>query len=189
MNNTQKPALLKKLRSMEPQYIGRDGDPVVKMYSNRSKVNINGVEHRWPFIDILFFVENDARIWDKMKWMDQFKFKKTDMFPVHKRPFENLLVNAPRISLNILLRQYGMFNPSQCVTWHYSHRKETEDKTKIVLPCEELKDVYPFVHREYVTANNTMKETLKLGTKVIHTKYVDELESSRTPPYSLEPIK
>jgi hypothetical protein len=122
VNNSQKPALLKKLSSMEPQYIGHDGNPIIKMYSNRSRVKIKDSGHRWPFIDILFFIENEAMIWDNMKYMDKYKFKKTDMFPIHKRPFEHLMINAPKNSVKIPLAQYSWINPSHCSTWNYNHR-------------------------------------------------------------------
>jgi hypothetical protein len=42
------------------------------------------------------------------------------------------------------------------------------------------------VHREYV--NETMKETLKIGTKIIHTKFVKEPKENLTPVFSLKPI-
>ncbi|XP_064646262.1 uncharacterized protein LOC135499448 [Lineus longissimus] len=189
VNNSQKPGLLKKFLSMEPQYVGHDGDPIIKMFSNKSQVKIKDSNHRWPFIDILFFVENGDKIWDNLKYMDKYKFKKSDIFPTHKRPFENVMINAPKNALKILLPQYYWINPSHCSTWNYDHRTESGGRKRIEIPCEALKDVYPFVHREYIKGNEAMKETLKLGEKVIQTKYVEEMESSRTPPFTLKPAK
>jgi lipopolysaccharide cholinephosphotransferase len=49
VNNSQMGALLEKIKSLNPEYIGIDGHPIIKFHSKRPTVQIQGVAHWWPF--------------------------------------------------------------------------------------------------------------------------------------------
>jgi DNA-directed RNA polymerase subunit H (RpoH/RPB5) len=185
VNNSQKGALLEKLKTLKPEYSSIRGDPIVKFYSNRSTVKINSAAHSWPFLDIFFFEENSDVIWNNFGYIKHIKYNKSDVFPLHKRPFENVMVNVPKRTPKILKPQVS--DPSECATGNYNHVLEKGFREMIRVSCEALQDIYPFVHRKYV--NNSMMETLKIGNKVIHTKLVKEPEENLTPPFSIESVK
>ncbi|XP_064648259.1 uncharacterized protein LOC135500632 [Lineus longissimus] len=185
VNISQKDALLSKIKSMNPYYMGEDGIPIVKFYSNRSTLKVPKSYHKWPFIDILFFEEDDDAIWDNLRYMNNIHLQKSDVFPLHKRPFEGFLVNSPRRPMKLLVKIFHSSDPVKCATGEGSHRPG-RDMPSVEVTCEALKNIFPFVHRESV--DNIMKETLKLGDRALHTKYVDEEKDSLTLPYSFKPV-
>jgi hypothetical protein len=127
---------------------------------------------RWPYLDIFFYTGNKTHIYDIDEYRRKhFNFQRSDIFPLHKRPFENMELFAPKESLLTLQNQYG-----------------TEDKCKgfwaHFTTCSDLRNLIPFVHRRFV--NNTMEETLKIGDKIIHKKFVNEKIKDITESYALK---
>jgi hypothetical protein len=184
VNITQKTQLLSAISQLEPQYKGPDGS-VIKFHSNESSI-IPGHAWGWPFMDIAFFNDNGKVLWNTVKYFSGTKYDLERMFPLHKRPFETFEVNAPRDSLYFLENLYKS-SFSGCRTWPYNHAKESGGQTVQNVSCESLKDIVPFVHRHFI--NGTMKEELRLGSKVIHTKYILEEKGSLCYPYNLTRIK
>jgi predicted nucleotidyltransferase len=186
VSNAQKPALLKAIKKLNPDYVGVDGRPVIKFWSTKSNP-IKREEHRWPFIDILFFNESKTHIIELLT--PYMKFNKSDVFPLHKRPFEGLMLDAPNNSPKLLTRMYGTGNSAKCMTWYYSHRTEAllNESAVFTAPCSTLKGVYPFVDRRFVKGK--MEEKLMIGDKMIQRKSVDEPEYCWTPLYSYKAEK
>jgi hypothetical protein len=180
--------LKKAFKPFRPIYTVHDRgtDPILKLYSNKSyRCPGNRCAWMWPFLDICFYAQNDTLIWENHPYFAKKKYEKVDIFPLHKRPFENMMVNAPRNSLKFLDKIYGGASDS-CGTWYYKHSTERGGYPTVWMSCKYLKDLYPFVFRRWV--NGTMEETVKLGDRILSVKLVDELEWTVTKPYSTEPV-
>ncbi|XP_064622306.1 uncharacterized protein LOC135484602 [Lineus longissimus] len=182
VNNSQKAELLKAITKLNPDYVGGDGRPVIKFWSKNSTVAIKGMLHHWPFIDISFFKETKTYVWDTM--IPNVNHNKVDVFPLHKRPFEGVMVNAPQNSAKMLKRLYGSRSAAICKTLHFSHREEKDIGKSHVHDklCRTFRGVYPFVERRFLKGE--MEEKLMLGDRVVHTKMVDEPKYGWTPIYS-----
>jgi hypothetical protein len=125
---------------------------------------------KWPFIDLLYYTDNGTHL-NLLSYPDMQRVK-TDIFPLHDRPFEVFDIPSPRDSLKYLQSEYGESDRCRAIG-------------DINYKCEQLKDVIPFVHREF--KNDVMIETLKSGDKVIHVKQVREEEVNLPKsPYTLE---
>jgi hypothetical protein len=178
--------LKKALKILEPKFVGHDaGSSTIIKFCSKDAQRITGVKWGWPFIDVTFFAHNDIHLWDTNPYWSSLKYKLTDVFPLHKRPFEGLLVNSPHNTLSVLYKPYGPTD--ECSTWPYSHKSESVAIRKMNVKCETMKNMYPFVHRKFV--NGKMQETLMKGDKVLHVIEVDELEENLTSPYSLERLR
>jgi hypothetical protein len=134
----------------------------------------------------LAFHDDGKILWDTIKYFSGIKFDLDKFYPLHKRPFETFELNAPRDTLYFLGKIYKN-TKGHCTTWMYSHIKEKGGYKSHSIDCQKLKNIVPFVHRTFL--NGTMEEVLKVGSKVIHTKYVVEEKSSLCDPYNLKRIK
>jgi hypothetical protein len=186
INETKRDDLVNALNQLKPDYIISEVVNTRQKFYSKSSKKTNEFDWKWPFIDIQFFTENATHIWDIAKNFQHLKYKKSDMFPLHKRPFENFWIPAPRNSVSVLKSTYGK-DLSPCYQWDYSHKKERFQKG-IKVDCRTLSGVIPFVHRGVV--NGTVVETLKRGEKVLHSIIVSE-ESLEliTDPYDVSSIQ
>ncbi|XP_074647607.1 uncharacterized protein LOC141903396 [Tubulanus polymorphus] len=118
---------------------------------------------RWytPSLDIFFYKQNATHIFSSSN-SKRHILKKSDVFPLHKRPLETFMLPAPRDPVQILINKYG--STSLCKT--YSRFTE----------CKNMKPYLPFVYREL--KNGKMIETLKLNDRVLQVKEVDELKEN-----------
>ncbi|XP_064619819.1 lipopolysaccharide cholinephosphotransferase LicD-like [Lineus longissimus] len=125
---------------------------------------------RWPFVDIFFYTENATHIWDTKEWLKDFDiYKKVDVFPLRKRPYENLWLYAPKDTQAVLDVN---FNTSDCVTNDMSHKTQMAFSRTKRIPCLQLNMQYPFVRREH-HKNATTKEVLAFGNgTVVRTVYL-----------------
>ena len=137
-------------------------DAVRWKFSLKTSSRIPGTNYRYPFLDICFYKEKGFYIQD----IDPgFKFKpyKSDVFPLHYRPFENLSLPAPRDTKQVLGRNYDI---SQCVTGDMDHQTATGARLEVhTLPCVDLAEYFPFVHR--VKAKGVITEMLKIGNTTL----------------------
>ncbi|XP_064622302.1 uncharacterized protein RP688-like [Lineus longissimus] len=177
-------AVIQALKVLEPDFVIYDTGCVVKFHRKDTKI-VKGKKWGWPFVDVTFFGHNSTHLWDMNSFWISIKYKLTDVFPLHKRPFESLMVNSPHNTLSVLYKVFG--KTDTCSSWIYSHKVETAANLVTYVKCETLKDVYPFVHRKFV--NGKMRETLMKGDKVLHVVNVDELEENLSSPYSLERLR
>jgi hypothetical protein len=154
----------------------------LKFWSTKTDVQTSA-PWKWPFIDISFFKNDLRKLWGVAGGP---VYKMEHVFPIHKRPFEQFWVNAPHNSPASIMTEYPDVQPNLCQTWWYNHKKEQGKATSRKVPCENLKDYFPFVHRRIV--NGAMEETLKVNDKVIHTYVVlDEPLDHLTSPYDYTP--
>lgn len=152
-----------------------------KFFSTHSK-RTTMYPWNWPYLDISFYFENDTHIWDSGGEFRRYIYHKNIIFPLHDRPLGNIYLKAPRDSFAYIKSTYK--NPN-CETHFYSHRYELSYRHKqITVQCSELKETVPFVHRDL--SPDGIKETLKLGTKIIHSIVVTEPKYAIPKPYVME---
>ncbi|XP_067664685.1 uncharacterized protein RT0683-like [Haliotis asinina] len=150
-----KPLLLEFLQSLRPKYEHYTNWKVNWKFYHKKSPNAGSKAWKWPFIDIFFYSEKSSFIQDcraKTK-----KFNKSDVFPLIKRPFMGMMLPAPRHTRKVLESTY---NIDLCVSNSYDHRLEKDVPSKCVvkLPCDLLKDKFPFVERK--DTKNTTVEVL-----------------------------
>lgn len=140
---------------------------------------------RWPFIDIAFFQSNKTHIWnyDSPFTGPTCYLKKTDYYPLIKRPLGNVWVPSPREPLKYLKSKFAHF---ECSVTH-CHRDVNpgciETNTKV--PCDSLTNTYPYVVRTQGSTPGTTKETLTLGSNKLYTVEIEEKYTGPTKPLIL----
>jgi hypothetical protein len=188
LNKSATKELKQVFKTLEPNYTvyDRGNDPILKLFSQRSTTCVlKSCRYKYPYIDVCFFAEDKDRIWDNHPYFSRNKFKKSHIFPLHVRPFEGLMVYAPKVSLHLLNIVYGVTDI--CQTWRYFHNHESGGHKVVKVKCELLKNHYPFVFRRWV--DGKMEETLKIGRILLRFNLVSgELEWTVTKPFSTVPI-
>ncbi|XP_064644768.1 uncharacterized protein LOC135498429 isoform X2 [Lineus longissimus] len=160
-NASDKNRLREGIAALGSPYKCNDGSARIKMWSDSSTIQ-SPYSWKWPYIDVIFFENNETHLWEKAGEFRSTKYKMADVFPLHERPFEQLWVNAPHNIVAMYLLYFGQ--PDWCTTWWYVHKFEKGGKM-IGFNCKELAPYFPFVHRDIV--NGTMRETLKLLDVVV----------------------
>jgi hypothetical protein len=130
---------------------------------------------RWwaPDLDCFFYKQNATHLF-RSDDPGTFLMKKSDVFPLHRRPFEQFELPAPRNVLQSLVALYG--NTSVCKRYSSSYKP---------VECRELSRFIPFVYREF--KGGKMEEKLVLHNRVLQVKLVRESKCSVTKdPYTLQ---
>ena len=135
VNYTQKRDIIKAMTSLQPKYgLYQQTDSLFKLYANGGwPVFLKAGLFKWPYVDIFFFGENSTHIWDLTynshhnSHYKHYKFpephsvyRKSDVFPLQKRPFSKLNLYAPCNTEKLLRQTYNNINI--CKSSHYSHR-------------------------------------------------------------------
>ncbi|XP_046358902.1 uncharacterized protein LOC124136903 [Haliotis rufescens] len=119
---------------------------------------------RWPNVDIFFYTEDSTYIWGLTTGLKGELFvKKSDLFPLQYRPFENRNAAAPCNTRDILINR---FDVDLCVSLSYGHKTGASLADVKKRPCKELHGAYPFVFRS-PGIDGGMMETLKIGDHVV----------------------
>ena len=188
MNYSQRNEIVVALSNLQPDFHMFEAGARLKFWSTEGTLKTSKYPWKWPYLDISFFKENETHTWDgsmEDDYGDRFYvFPKSIVFPLHLRPLGKYFLPSPRDTYKHLSATYKTGGLGMCWTAHYSHREEalTEGIHKIM--CDDLKDKYPFVHR--LPDKGGIRETLKLGDKVLQTYVVDEPTYAVTNPYSLD---
>ncbi|XP_046571490.1 uncharacterized protein LOC124279696 [Haliotis rubra] len=131
----------------------------------KSLAPIENKPFRWPNVDIFFYTEDSTYIWGLTADIKgEFFVKKTDLFPLQYRPFENRRAAVPCNTRDILIRRYGDLD--LCVSLAYGHKTSTSVTDVKKRPCKELHSSYPFVFRS-PGSHGGIVETLKVGPHVV----------------------
>ena len=136
-----------------------------KFYSNESKP-IKGCSWLYPFVDISFYKRNAQFVFDyNPGYSGRFKYKTSVVFPLCKRPFWDMSLNAPRDTLGFLGQNYNL---DMCASNTYNHKMEQRIQiTKAFsIKCYQLWNQFPFVFRSSSPESTT--EILKIGSNVIN---------------------
>ncbi|XP_046552585.1 uncharacterized protein RT0683-like [Haliotis rubra] len=139
------PLLLTFLQSLRPKYDHYTKWKVNWKLYHKTSPKAGSMAWKWPFVDIFFYSEHPSFIQDCRN--TEKKFNKTDVFPLIKRPFMGMMLPAPRHTRKVLESTYTI---DLCVSNSYDHRLEKNVPSKCVvkLPCDLLKDKFPFVERQ-----------------------------------------
>lgn len=125
-----------------------------KLFSTGSEP-IRGLNWRWPYLDIFFYDQNDTHIWDiAPQYRNNFVYPKTIIFPLKRRPFNDLFLLAPQNPRAVIDTNY---NISLCKSGSWIHKWERWGKERTVL-CSVLFPKFPFVCRTF--KNGGCNETL-----------------------------
>lgn len=131
---------------------------------------IRNKEYRWPYIDIFFFAENQSHIYDEQDvYRKEFNFPKAHVFPLCLRPFAGRMLPVPYNSLAVAGRNYNL---SMCHSLEISHKLEVTLFQRYIVPCSQLRNLYPFVHRSFW--NGYLHEKLVYRGRIVHTVVIPE---------------
>ena len=138
---------------------------IFKVFFN-SSARAGGYPWRWPFIDVLSYIEVNNTI--KAVDVENITVHKHEFYPFHKRPFGPLWLNSPRNPVAFFKSKYGTF---RCTSGTWDHKAERPKRQKTT-SCASLKTVYPFVKR--TQQGNRTVESLMLNSKKFYNITVDE---------------
>lgn len=132
---------------------------------------------RWPFVDLMFFVENSTHVWNGSPYLSDERWPRRFVFPLRRRPFYNLSLPAPCDTATVLAVNFDI---SECHSREYSHVYDLPMiLSGISVPCTRLTAQYPFVATRQLlngTANNgqptAVSETLLLGNRRIRQRTI-----------------
>ncbi len=122
-------------------------------------------KYRWgfPFIDVFFYIQNETHLWQMGDPDTAIQIKY--VFPLVMRPFGELWLPAARQPQQVI-----KFDPFDLCKGHFWDHRNEKEIIPIVLKCDDLKYIYPFVEKDN-QSNST--EILKLNNKIIHTIIYD----------------
>ncbi|CAF0900361.1 unnamed protein product [Adineta steineri] len=132
-----------------------------------SELKVSWPDNFYPFIDIFYYYENETHLWNHSLCCHH-HIRKSVVFPLGIRPLGSLWLPAPQ-------KPFGYFKEldpplfprveSECYVRGYApYTTNMMFEQPMIVKCETLSRVYPFVQR---TNNNT--ERLILDGKVLQT--------------------
>ena len=179
-------SLLQALLKLAPHYAMHQykADDLWKVFTTDPAVSrgyVHRGNYRWPFIDVLFFLENATHVWCQNTWMrPRFVSERRYVFPLATRPFVGVRLPTP-CDTGVVV--HSMFsNIEECVSREHSHRAEVAFPRYMTrrVPCSELADSYPFVHRETI-AGGYVNESLRLGGLTLYSVVLPPCEGGVKP--------
>ena len=148
-------------------------DTIWKVFPTSTELSspIAAQKWRYPFVDLCFYLEDADTISDaETRWFRHFRFSRSIVFPLRRRPFMHLSLWAPYDVEKYLEVTYG--DISMCWTHHYSHRHERGLGGYVhTFDCRMLRSLYPFVFRSTETLSNgsvVVVEELRLGNTTLN---------------------
>ena len=115
---------------------------------------------KYPFVDIFFYHEFNSKITAEKALLNNIDI--WDFFPLMKRPYENLWLNAPRNTQLILQKIYKNYE-NVCSFSDYDHWK-CRYRPSCSVKCSDLFQNVPFVFRPDPALNTTQISNLKIST-------------------------
>ena len=151
-----------------------DGPTAMKFFYKELK-HIFCKPFSYPFVDMYFYLSNDTHIWDgepdpfHAHVKSHVSHRKCDVFPLTRRPFEDLMLPAPCDTQKYLST---LFNPGECVSRWYFHQWNfpIPQFMTSVEPCERLYDHFSFARRK-VFKNRTSLEYVAIGDTIRNITY------------------
>ena len=132
---------------------------------------------RWPFVDLLFFLENSTHVWNGSPYLPDERWPRRFVFPLRRRPFYNLSLPAPCDTAAVLAIN---FDVDECRSRDFSHVYDLPMlRSGATVPCSTLTARYPFVlTRSPLNGTATsghptaVSETLLLGEQFVRRRTV-----------------
>lgn len=117
-----------------------------------------GYSWNFPFVDVFLYEKNETHLWQVEDFDTIVPIE--NIFPLVLRPLGELWLPSPSFPSKIF-----SFDPfDRCIGHFWDHRNETPIE-QIDLQCQDLFDVYPFVHR---TNSSPTIEILQLNHSILH---------------------
>ncbi|XP_064646821.1 uncharacterized protein LOC135499795 [Lineus longissimus] len=168
MNATDKLRIRRALLKQRPEY-GLEWKHFIRQWkfwlNSHNREHVPSKPWKWPYVDMFFFRENSTHIWDEITFYSDNVYKKSDVFPLSRRPFENLMLYAPRNTSAVLEKTTIL---DDCMSAEMSHKTEELFNMQKTIPCSELEEFYPFTKRRVLPSGGE-EEMLMYRNKVLKT--------------------
>ena len=130
---------------------------------------------KWPFLDVIFYKEDDIDVWNFMDPFDK-KIPKSMFYPLIKWPFGSVEVFSPHSTLYWLKSRFQSFH---CISSSWNHSKEKGQKKRMPSAgCSAVFDTYPHVEYHIHPQNpNLVTETLLFNNSVYNTFTFESFEN------------
>jgi hypothetical protein len=129
----------------------------------------------WPFIDILFFREDDHYIWNESPSFPNERWPKSAVFPLVRRPFEGLWLPAPCDTAAVLAENFRRAT-DDCASRSHTHSFDIPLLSAVVIPCDSLiLRGFPFVNRS--VSSSVSASSVSLSKSNSENGLRDEVES------------
>jgi len=175
LNSSDKQLIWRSLTALKPDYglflSGYLDSPYHwKVYPRRHGRTVPLKPFRWPFVDLLFFLENETHLCNESPWWRDECWPRSSVFPLRQRPFGDIHIPAPCDLERVVAVDY---DTSVCVSRAWSHVYDVPMPWRSrTVPCATLTHLHPMVVRR-PTATNTglhqVAESLMLGNRTLHT--------------------
>ena len=114
---------------------------------------------RWPYVDVLFLLENNTHLETTMVKTHTVIDKK-DFYPITRRPFMSMWLPAPYSPISMLSLAYSIDREFTGDWW--SH-KEEKNQHIFEVPVDSVLPFYPVVRRIMCTNSDMVQESLYLN--------------------------
>ena len=180
VNSSHKELVWKTLTSLKPDYglflSGYIDSPYHwKVYPRRHGRSVPLKPFRWPFVDLLFFVENLTHVCNESPWFPDECWPISFVFPLRLRPFENFQIPAPCDTERFVAINYDI---TVCASRRWTHVYDVPMPWRsITVPCSTLSHSHPMVVRHSTGVNfgsyQKVAESLMIGNRTLHTVILD----------------
>ena len=133
----------------------KKGKRIYYKVSLKNTPSAGSYDWNFPFVDVFLYVQNRTHLWQIGDRKTAIRLKY--VFPLLMRPFGELWIPSPRRPDRIF-----HFDPYDECKGHFWNHKLEEQQEEITMKCDELKEIYPFVHRNF-------SEILIQNHSIIHT--------------------
>ena len=120
----------------------------------------------WPYIDVKYYKEQHDQIIKVQKISPDAPVPRNIFYPLKQRPLGDLLVLSPANTRAFLQVKYGRF---VCASHSFNHMKDAP-QTVIKVPCSEILDYYPCVHRTWTNKSEAWETLVLKGKTASHHK-------------------
>lgn len=99
---------------------------------------------------MLFYDEDDSYVWNESPWFADERWPRSAVFPLVRRPFDDLWLPAPCDTETVLAINFAA---DQCVSRSYSHAYSVYIYSTVSVLCDVIRPFYPFVNRSSTTSS------------------------------------
>jgi len=176
LNASDKQLIWQSFTALKPEYGLFLSSFHWKVYPRQHGRTVPSKPFRWPFVDLLFFLENDTHLYNESpRWRCEC-WPRFTVFPLRQRPFGDFRIPAPCDMERVLAVDYD--NTSVCVSRGYNHADDVPMPWRpIRVPCASLADRHPIVVRRSAASNTgphqAVAESLMLHNSTLHTIIFD----------------
>ena len=165
INISQKAVLKRMIDSTPAHSVDTSTNYIWKFWNDKHSWR-NTRNWQWPFIDILFFEDNNTHIIHVSPKLNEiFIHTKSDIFPLQLELFENMVLPVPHNVTAYLSTNYNV--NGICSSRALIHKTgKVPDHPVNSVPCHYLFHVYPFVHR--IRTGNHSYEELRMGDTMLY---------------------